>query len=174
MRIRPATADDAQAIADIYNHAVLTTTATFDTEPVTAESRRSWLENRGVEHPVVVAEDHGEVVGWAALSPWSDRCAYRSSVEMSVYVAPDHLRRGVGRALAEHLLVLAPSRGVHAVLARICTENVASIALVERLGFEPCGVQREVGRKFGRWLDVAVYERIVPERAEASASAGDE
>ncbi|MBC7265980.1 MAG: GNAT family N-acetyltransferase [Anaerosomatales bacterium] len=161
MRIRTATPADAQAIADIYNHAVLNTTATFDTEPVDAESRRAWLSKRGPEHPVVVAEEEGTVVGWAALSPWSDRCAYRSSVELSVYVAPDRLRRGIGRALAEHLLALAPSLGVHAVLARICTENAPSIALVERLGFEPCGVQREVGRKFDRWLDVAVYEMIV-------------
>lgn len=161
MRIRPATPADAQAIADIYNHAVLNTTATFDTEPVDAKSRRTWLSKRGPEHPVVVAEEGGSVVGWAALSPWSDRCAYRSSVELSVYVAPDRLRRGIGRALAEHLLTLAPSLGVHAVLARICTENATSIALVERLGFEPCGVQREVGRKFDHWLDVAVYEMIV-------------
>ncbi len=170
MRIRPARLEDAEAIAAIYNHAVLHTTATFDTEPVTPESRRKWLERRGPEHPVVVAEADGAVVGWGALSPWSDRCAYRASVELSVYVAPTHHRRGIGRALAEHLLALAPSLGVHAILARICTENAASIALVERLGFEPCGVQREVGRKFDRWLDVAVYELIVP---SAAGAAGD-
>ncbi|MCL4078678.1 N-acetyltransferase family protein [Coriobacteriia bacterium Es71-Z0120] len=161
MRIRPATPDDAAAIAAIYNHAVENTTATFDTEPVTAESRKTWLAARGPEHPVVVAEDGEAVVGWAALSPWSDRCAYRSSVEMSVYVDPQHHRRGIGRALAEHLIGVAPSLGVHAILARICTENAPSLAMVEKLGFEPCGVQREVGRKFDRWLDVAVYELLL-------------
>lgn len=169
MRIRPARPEDAEAIAEVYNHAVLHTTATFDTEPVTPESRREWLARRNPEHPVIVAEDDGAVVGWAALSPWSDRCAYRTSVELSVYVTPGHHRRGIGRTLAEHLLALAPSLGAHAVLARICTENEASIALVERLGFEPCGVQREVGRKFDRWLDVAVYELLVPSE-EASAA----
>lgn len=167
MRIRHARPEDAEAIAAIYNHAILNTTATFDTEPVTPESRREWLARRTAKHPVVVAEEDGAVVGWAALSPWSDRCAYSTSVELSVYVAPTHCRRGIGRALAEHLLALAPSLGVHAILARICTENAASLALVERLGFEPCGVQREVGRKFDRWLDVAVYELIVPSGAGA-------
>lgn len=161
MRIRPAIAADAETIVAIYNHAVINTTATFDTEPVTAESRKAWLADRGPEHPVVVAEENGEVVGWAAISPWSDRCAYRSSVEMSVYVDPRHHRRGIGRALAEHLIDIAPSLGVHAILARIYTENAASIAMVEALGFEPCGIQREVGRKFDRWLDVAVYELLV-------------
>ncbi|MCX8006917.1 MAG: GNAT family N-acetyltransferase [Coriobacteriia bacterium] len=171
MEIRPATPEDADAIASIYNDAVLNTTATFDTEPVTPESRRAWLASHGADHPVIVAEEHGAVVGWAALSPWSDRCAYRTSVELSVYVDRRHVRRGIGRALAQHLLGNAPALGVHAVLARICTENRPSIALVEGLGFELCGVQREVGRKFGRWLDVAVYELIVG-AGESGADAG--
>lgn len=164
MRIRPATANDAPAIAAIYNHAVRETTATFDTEEKTAEDRRAWLASRGPEHPVLVAEDEdGTVVAWGAFSPWSDRCSYRATVEVSVYVEPRHLRRGLGSTLARALIDAAPSLGIHYLLSRICTENAASMAMVERLGFVHIGTMHQVGRKFDRWLDVALYELVLPE-----------
>lgn len=164
MHIRPATIHDTAAIAAIYNHAVLSTTATFDTEPKTPADREEWLaqHERRPQHPVIVAEIDGVVAGWGSFSSWSDRCSYASTVEMSVYIDPAYHRRGIGRALSNRLLELAPTIGVHYILGRICTENVASIALTKSLGFEPIGVMHEVGRKFDRWLDVAMFELLVP------------
>jgi len=164
MLIRPARPDDAESIAAIYNHAVLETTATFDTVLKTPEDRRAWLAARRREHPVLVAEDaDGSVAGWGAFSPWSDRCSYQATVELSVYVDPARLRRGIGTALAEALLGQAPALGIHVILSRICTENVASMAMSEQLGFTLIGTMHDVGRKFDRWLDVALFELIVPE-----------
>ena len=164
MQIRPARPDDAESIAAIYNHAVRETTATFDTEEKTAEDCRAWFAARQPEHPVLVAGDGaGVIVGWGALSPWSERCSYRATVEMSVYVDPAKLRHGIGSALATALLAAAPALGLHVVLSRICTENAARMAMSERLGFTFIGTMHDVGRKFDRWLDVALFELVLPE-----------
>ncbi|MCE5191309.1 MAG: N-acetyltransferase family protein [Actinomycetia bacterium] len=162
--IRTAVPQDAPAIAAIYNHAVLTTTATFDTEPKSVENRLEWLAGRARRHPVIVAEHDGFVVGWGALSPWSDRPSYAATVEISVYVDPDHRREGLGTALSRELLRMAPVIGIHTVLSRISSENAASLAMAERLGFTTVGTMHEVGRKFDRWLDVVMLERIVAAR----------
>jgi L-amino acid N-acyltransferase YncA len=160
--IRPATADDAEAISRIYNQAVMNTTATFDTEPETVEARAKWLASHDdPRHPVLVAESDAGVVGWASLSTWSDRCAYAASVEASTYVDGAHLGRGIGAALSTRLLECGRAAGVHAVLARICTENQASIAMSVKLGFTEVGVLHQVGWKFGRWLDVMILERLL-------------
>ncbi len=164
MHVRPASEHDAAAIAAIYNHAVAHTTATFDTEPKTADDRRRWLVERESRHPVIVAEEAGAVVGWGAFSPYADRCAYEGTVELSVYVDPTHVRRGIGSTLARTLIERAPSLGVHVIIARICTENTASLALAERLGFTYVGTMHEVGRKFDRWLDVAILELVLRDR----------
>src|SRR5437867_3687662 len=97
--IRPATAADQQRIMEIYNDAVLNTTATFDTEPRTMEKQMAWFSNHRKNHPVLVAEEDGDVIGWASLSPWSDRCAYETTVEVSVYVDEHHRGRGIGGKL---------------------------------------------------------------------------
>ena len=162
--VRPATPDDASAIAAIYNHAVLHTTATFDTETKTAEDRMAWLSDHGAHHPVLVADEDGFVVGWGAFSSWSDRVSYATTVEMSVYIHPDETRRGLGGLLSRELLALAPRVGVHNILSRICSENTASLAMAERLGFTTVGTLHEVGRKFDRWLDVVMLEFVVPEQ----------
>jgi phosphinothricin acetyltransferase len=164
MQIRPAVPADAEAIAAIYNHAIRETTATFDTEEKAVEDRREWLAERRPEHPVLIAEDEtGAVVGWGALSPWSERCSYRTTVELSVYVDPTKLRHGIGSALATALLAAAPALGIHVVLSRICTENAASMAMSEQLGLTLVGTMHDVGRKFDRWLDVALFELVFPE-----------
>lgn len=160
--VRGAVPDDAAAIASIYNHAVLNTTATFDTQEKSPKDRVAWLTGRARQHPVIVAEEDGTVVGWGAFSPWSDRCSYASTVEMSVYIDPEHVRRGLGGALSRELLRLAPEVGVHNILSRICSENTASLAMAGRLGFDTIGTMHEVGRKFDRWLDVVMLEYIVP------------
>ena len=159
--IRPARDADAEQIAAIYNEAVATTTATFDTALESDEHRRTWLaEHDAPQLPVLVAHQDDVVVGWAALSRYSERCAYSSTVEVSTYVAAGQARRGIGMRLTEAVLEAGAAAGAHAVIARICTENVGSLAMAERLGFEQVGVMREVGRKFERWLDVAILERM--------------
>lgn len=159
--IRLAGPDDLPTVRAIYNHYVLTSTCTFRVEPETEEERRAWFEERGPAHPVAVAEADGEVVGWASLSPWNTRCAYRHSVELSVYVRHDRHRRGVGRALALDLIERARALGHHTVIGGACTEQAGSLALQRALGFEPVACFREVGHKFGRWLDVAYTQLIL-------------
>jgi phosphinothricin acetyltransferase len=160
--IRRAVREDAARMAEIYNQAVCSSTATFDTEPETAESRERWLEEHtSPQHPVLVAERDGAIVGWASLSRYSTRCAYEATVEASAYIDESETGRGLGTALSEALLEAGRAGGVHAVLARICTENTPSLAMSRKLGFFEIGVMREVGVKFDRSLDVMWLERIL-------------
>ena len=129
-----------------------------------SERAAGWERALGRERPrgaVLVAERAGEVVGFAALSPYKERPAYRTSVEDSVYVHRDHQGRGVGRLLLGALLDTAGASGFHAVFARIVGGHEASIRLHASFGFETIGTEREVGRKFGKWLDVVVMERLL-------------
>ena len=162
MRVRPATLEDAEAIRAIYNHEVTTSTYVFDIEPRSAAAQRAWLAERSGVHAVLVAEaDGGAVTGFASLSPYRPRPAYRTTVEDSVYVSPDHRGGGVGRALLGELVDVARRHGFHSVIGRIVDHNQASITLHQVCGFEVVGVEREVGRKFGRWLDVVVVQRLL-------------
>jgi phosphinothricin acetyltransferase len=160
MRVRLATVEDLPAIRAIYNHYVVSSSCTFQTEPTGEEEHLRWFTERSPAHPVTVAED-GEVIGWAALSPWKPRGAYARTVEASVYVRHDLHRRGVGRALLVDLIERARSAGHHTVMGVTCTEQPASIALQMSVGFVHVGTLREVGFKFGRWLDVAYYQLIL-------------
>ncbi len=154
--------EHAEETRAIYNHAIETSTATFEIRPRTIEEQLAWVEQHSGAHPAVVAVTaDGQVAGFGALSPYRARAAYSTTVEDSVYVAVPFQRRGVGRALLEELLRLAMAHGFHAVIARISDDNEASIALHRSCGFEMIGVEREVGRKFGRWLDVACMERLI-------------
>lgn len=160
--IRSATRADAPAMARIYNQAVVSSTATFDTETETVEERERWLEEHTApQHPVLVAERDGRVIGWASLSRYSARCAYVTTVEASAYIDEAETGHGLGTALSEALLQAGRAGGVHAVLARICTENTASLAMSRKLGFFEVGVMREVGVKFGRSLDVMMLEMLL-------------
>jgi phosphinothricin acetyltransferase len=158
--IRSATRADAAAITAIYNQAVLGSTATFDLEPETVTARRLWLRSAGTRL-CLVAEIGERVVGWSSLSRWSPRGGYDRTVEASIYVAPETQRAGVGLALAGAALEAAPGLNVHAVIAQICAENSAGLALADALGFARVGTLHEVGRKFGRPLDVVICERLV-------------
>ena len=160
MNIRLATAEDLPAIRAIYNHYVLSSSCTFQTEPTSEEEHLRWLRDRSPAHPVTVAED-GELIGWGSLSPWRPRAAYARSVEASVYVRHDRHRRGVGRALLLDLIERARAAGHHAVMGVTCTEQPASIALQASVGFVHVGTLREVGFKFARWLDVAYYQLLL-------------
>lgn len=162
VRLRPATSADAAATAEIYNHEVTTTTVTFDLVTRTVEEQAAWLGARSGALEVVVAElDDGTIAGFASLSPYRDRPAYRTTVEDSIYVHPDHRGTGVGRALLTEIVDVARARGFHSVIGRIVGGHEASIRLHASLGFERVGVEREVGRKFGKWLDVVVMQLLL-------------
>jgi L-amino acid N-acyltransferase len=161
VELRLARLDDAAAIADIYNHVVTTSTAVFDLVPRNLVEQQQWLSERSGAHAVLVAEDGDMIVGFAALSPYHSRPAYRTTVECSVYVHQQRQGAGVGRALVDRLLTVATDHGFHAVIARIGADNEPSIRLHRSLDFEQVGREREVGRKFGRWLDVVVMERLL-------------
>jgi len=162
MDVRLATLEDAGAIREIYNLEILTSTATFDLVPRTLDEQRTWQAERSGARAVLVAvDDGGGVQGFGSLSPWRDRPAYATSVEDSVYVHRDHHGLGVGRALLTELVTIATAHGFHACLARIVGGHDASIALHVACGFEVVGTEREVGRKFGRWLDVVIMERLL-------------
>jgi phosphinothricin acetyltransferase len=161
MELRLATLDDAEPLREIYNLEVTTSTATFDLVPRSLEEQRAWQAERSGARAVLVAVDDGTVCGFASLSPWRDRPAYATTVEDSVYVHRDHQGKGVGRALLGELVATATAHGFHACMARIVGGHDASIALHAACGFEVVGTEREVGRKFGRWLDVVLMERLL-------------
>ena len=162
VRLRPATADDAAAIMEIYNHEVLTSTVTFDLVPRSLEEQRHWITDRSGAHAVIVAEDDsGSVLGFGALSAYRERAGYATTVEDSVYLADGHRGRGVGRSLLEELVAVATAHGFHAMMAKIVADHDASIALHRSADFEIVGREREVGRKFGKWLDVVLMERLL-------------
>jgi phosphinothricin acetyltransferase len=169
MELRLARIEDAEAIRDVYNVEVVSSTVTFDLVPRTLDEQREWLSARSGAHAVVVAEDGGVVLGFGSLSPYKDRPAYSTSVEDSVYVHRDHQGRGIGTALLAELVQVATAHGFHAMFARIVGGHEASIALHAACGFEEVGVEREVGRKFGRWLDVMVLEKLLPGGAQSAA-----
>ncbi|MDA8341280.1 MAG: GNAT family N-acetyltransferase [Actinomycetota bacterium] len=162
MHVRAAAVADAEAIRTIYNLAVATSTATFDLVPRSEADQAAWMEAHQGAYTAVVAEDgDGRVAGYASISPYRDRAAYRTTVEDSVYVDASARRAGVGRALLEELLTRATAHGFHSVIARVGETNEPSIGLHRGCGFDVVGVEREVGRKFGRWLDVTVLQRML-------------
>jgi L-amino acid N-acyltransferase YncA len=161
VQIRPATPDDAEATAAIYNAEVTGSTVTFDLVPRTVEEQATWLDDRSGALEVVVAEIDGTVAGFASLSPYRERAAYRTTVEDSVYVGAGFRGTGVGRSLLTSIIDVADGRGFHSVIARIVGGHDASIRLHRAVGFDLVGVEREVGRKFGRWLDVVVMQRML-------------
>ncbi len=159
--LRLARLDDAEALLEIYNAEVLGSTVTFDLRPRTLEEQQQWLVARSGALAVVVAEEDGEVVGFASISPYRDRPAYSTTVEDSVYVRRDRRGTGLGRALLGEIVDVATRQGFHTVMARIVGHHSASIEMHRRLGFEEVGVEREVGRKFGNWLDVVLMQRML-------------
>ena len=159
--IRGAELTDASAIAEIYNEAILTTTATFDTEPKTVEDRTQWLQSHDERHPVLVAVIDGRVVGWSSLTRWSDRSAYDDTVETSFYVHSTHRGKGVGRLLKAAIIDEARRLKFHTIIARVAEGSQESIHLNESTGFVYVGTLKEVGRKFGRLLDVHIYQKLL-------------
>ncbi|MFA5307965.1 MAG: N-acetyltransferase family protein [Dehalococcoidales bacterium] len=156
--IRKAEIRDLLAITEIYNQAVLHTTATFDTAGKTVEEQRVWFDQHGPKYPILVAQEGDLIVGWASMSEWSDRCAYSITAEVSVYIREGHMHLGLGRKLSVAILKAGKAAGLHTAIARIATENAVSIKLAKSLGYKDIGVMKEVGKKFGRLLDVTMMQ----------------
>ena len=159
--MRLARLEDSEAIRRIYNVEVETSTVTMDILARTVDEQRRWLMARSGAHAVVVAEHDEVIVGFGSLSPWRDRAGYRTTVEDSVYVDRAAQGLGVGRAMLAELVAIARMHGFHALMARIAAGHEASLGLHRSLGFRHVGTEHEVGRKFGRWVDIELLELLL-------------
>jgi L-amino acid N-acyltransferase len=162
IQLRNASADDAEALLTIYNHAVIHTTATFDLQERTREQQQRWMQQYGGRYPLIVAEREGTVVGFACLSPHRSKPAYAQTAEISLYIAPNAQGQGIGSRLMSEILHQAEQLKYHVIVAGITEGNEASVRLHEKYGFQYVGCFREVGYKFGQWLDVCYYQRMLP------------
>lgn len=161
LTIREARIADLGAITEIYNHAIVDTAATLDTQRKTPDEQKIWFKEHSRRAPIIVAEKDSLVIGWASLSQWSRRGGYSDTAEVSVYVKEGYRGRGTGAKLTKKILEAGEKAGFHTVIARITESSRRSIRLFESLGFAHVGVMREVGRKFGKLLDVCVMQKIL-------------
>ncbi|MFD7294833.1 GNAT family N-acetyltransferase [Streptomyces sp. NPDC059897] len=163
VQVRPGVEDDLKALTDLYNHYVRETPITFDTAVFTPEERRPWLLSHleDERHPLLVATEttSHRILGYATASAFRPKAAYDTSVEVTVYLAPDAGGRGVGTLLYKALFAALSGQDVHRAYAGIAQPNEASARLHARFGFRHAGTYREVGRKFGQYWDVAWYEK---------------
>lgn len=163
VQVRPGVEGDLDALTDLYNHYVRETSITFDTAVLTSRERRPWLLSHPEDGPhrlmVATEADTQEILGYATSSPFRAKAAYGTSVEVTVYVSPHAPRRGVGTLLYKALFAALEREDVHRAYAGIAQPNEASTRLHERFGFRHVGTYHEVGRKFGRYWDVAWYEK---------------
>ena len=159
MYTRLATPADAAAIAEIYNHGIADRIATFETRPRSAEDIRAWFD--GV-HPIVVVEQHGQVVAFASTSTYRPRECYAGIAEFSVYVAREWRGRGAGRLAMLALIEAAEAAGFWKLVSRVFPENVASLGLLRALGFRDVGIYEKHAQLDGIWRDVVIVERLIP------------
>ena len=160
--LRPAVLDDLPALTAIYNHYIVNTAITFDLQPFEPEARRAWFDDHSStgRHRLLVAADlDGALLGYATTSRWRPKAAYDTTVESSVYCRADVVGRGIGRALYVALFESLAAEDIHRIVAGVSQPNPASVALHRRVGFQQVGVFSHVGRKFGRYWDVAWFER---------------
>lgn len=158
--IRSATLSDAAAIAEIYNHYIIETVVSFEEEPVTdVDIARRFELIQSASFPWLVAEERGQMVGYAYANRWNVRASYRLTAEVTVYLAPSHAGRGLGSSLYGQLFPLLQGRGIHAVIGGISLPNEASVALHEKFGLRKVAHFEEVGFKFNRWIDVGYWQR---------------
>ena len=159
--IRPLSDADIGAITDIYNHYIRHSTATFETEPVTADEMCRRLSDIAASFPCLVCEVDGEVAGYCYTHLWQVRAAYRHTLEVAVYLSPHHTGKDMGFRLMRRLIGECRALNCHALIACVTAENEASCALHRKLGFRQVARYAEVGRKFGRWLDVVDFELLL-------------
>ena len=161
MDVRPIRTSDSEQIREIYNWEVLNALSNMDLVPRTPESQELWMHEHSGIHGAIAAAEENRILGFASLSPYRPRPGYSTSVENSIYVHRDARRNGVGIALLSSLVDLAANHGFHTCIARIIATQAASVELHRKCGFELVGVEREIGRKFGQWIDVALMQRML-------------
>lgn len=159
--IRRAEVSDVATITEIYNEAILTTTATFDTETKSVGERMEWFYAHDERHPILVATVDGKVAGWASLSKWNQRCAYDDAAETSFYVKAEYRGQGVGRKLKEAIIEEARRLGFHTLIAQVADESKESLHLNLSCGFVLVGTLKEVGKKFDRLLGVHILQKML-------------
>lgn len=159
--IREITANDSNAIANIYNYYITNTFITFEESPVDDSTIKERIERHNQNLPWIVYEQDNEIVGYAYASEWKSRCAYKFSVESSIYLKHDKFGKGIGTKLYQELLNRISKRNIHAVIGGIALPNKASVALHEKLGFEKVAQFKEVGYKFNTWIDVGYWELLL-------------
>lgn len=160
--LREAEEKDLARIVEIYNESVRSSTATFDLSEESIESRRRWFEeHQSNDLPIFVIEKDSSVIGWCSFSYYHSRCAYRQTVEPSIYLDASYRKQGYGKQLMNRLMTAAAEKGYHAIVALVCSENEASIKLAQYFGFEIVGRLKEVGYKFDRWLDVSILQKVL-------------
>lgn len=166
IQVRPATPDDAAAIAEIYNQGIRARIATFETEERTADERRAWIIDHSDRYPIVVATiDEGgteRVVGWAAASAYSSRACYAGVAEFSIYIHEDERGKGVGSTLIDAFIAASERAGLWKLTSRIFPENMASRTLCRKAGFAEIGVHTKHARLDGVWKDNVIVERLIP------------
>lgn len=156
---REAVESDLPAITEIYNHYVMNSTATFDTQEKSVEQQRAWFKAHGLRYPVLVAESENRVLGWASLNPYSDRKAYECTSELSIYIRPEVQGQGIGKKLFLEILESGKNAGIRVVLARITEGNELSVQMHLKQGFETVGTLKKVGEKFGKPLNVTLLQK---------------
>jgi phosphinothricin acetyltransferase len=159
--IRKAELSDLLRLTDIYNWAVENTTASFDINPHTIEQRAIWFSHYGDRHPLIVYELEGYVAGYACLSEFRSKEGYKNTCELSVYIDPEYHNRGIGNQLMGYILGMGKEIGFHVIMSGITSDNEVSIKMHEKYGFELCGHMKEVGFKFGRYLDCLFYQLFI-------------
>ncbi|GAP98705.1 GNAT family N-acetyltransferase [Leptolyngbya sp. NIES-2104] len=159
--IRNAVESDLPAIVEIYNHAVATKTITADVEPVTVESRLAWFHSHSSRYPLWVLEQESMIAGWFGLRMFYGREAYRSTAEISLYVSPHFQRQGVGQTLLTHAIAQCPTLEIHTLLAIAFAENLPSVALLKKFGFEQWGYLPQVARSWECDRDVIILGRKI-------------
>ena len=153
-----ATKQDLNRIVEIYNWAIENTSATFDTDRKTTQSQLGWFESHDEKHPVIVARENGRVLAWGSISPWSDRCAYSGTGEISFYVDPDFHRKGIGFNILKQLIEIGKEKNFRTLVSRIAGKSEASVHLHKKLGFSNIGTMKNVGKKFDEIIDVHLMQ----------------
>lgn len=159
IKIRPATFEDVEAILTIVNHSIRYSTANYDYEPRTLAQQEAWfLEKQHANWPILVAEFEEKIVGYGLYGTFRVKIGYRFTVEHSVYVSEEYIGKGIGQMLLSELIVLAKQQGFHVMIGCIDADNIGSIKFHEKLGFEITAHLKEVGFKYGRWLDLVMMQ----------------
>ncbi len=161
MTIRPVNSSDAKAITKIYNHYIINSVASFETEPLSEDAMRLRIDEISSNFPYFVCEQDGFIAGYCYAHPWKERAAYSQTLETTIYISKQHLHKGIGIALMRKLIESCRNLGFHALIACITGNNEASIILHEKLGFTKVSHFIQVGHKHGQLLDVVDYELIL-------------